>query len=79
MGFGGICIWQLIIILAIIVLLFGTKKLRGIGGDLGSAVKGFKKAVSDEDQTNAKSEQIEKSSNTQSKETVEKSKDDHKA
>ena len=43
MGFGGISIWQLIIILAIIVLLFGTKKLRGIGGDLGSAVKGFKK------------------------------------
>ena len=44
MGFGGISIWQLIIILAIIVLLFGTKKLRGIGGDLGSAVKGFKKS-----------------------------------
>ena len=42
MGFGGISIWQLVIILAIIVLLFGTKKLRGIGGDLGSAVKGFK-------------------------------------
>ena len=54
MGFGGISIWQLIIILAIIVLLFGTKKLRGIGGDLGSAVKGFKKAVSDDDQTSAK-------------------------
>ncbi|TMO27010.1 twin-arginine translocase subunit TatA [Pseudoalteromonas sp. S4492] len=79
MGFGGISIWQLIIILAIIVLLFGTKKLRGIGGDLGSAVKGFKKAVSDDDQTSAKSEKIEQASNTQSKETVEKSKDDHKA
>ena len=78
MGFGGISIWQLIIILAIIVLLFGTKKLRGIGGDLGSAVKGFKKAVSDDDQANAKSEKIEQASNTQSKETVEKSKDDHK-
>jgi len=72
MGFGGISIWQLIIILAIIVLLFGTKKLRGIGGDLGSAVKGFKKAVSDDDQANAKSEKIEQASNTQSK-------DDHKA
>ena len=55
------------------------KKLRGIGGDLGSAVKGFKKAVSDDDQTSAKSEQIEQASNTQNKETVEKSKDDHKA
>ncbi len=49
MGLGGISIWQLLIILAIIVLLFGTKKLRGLGGDLGSAVKGFKNAVSDPD------------------------------
>lgn len=47
MGIGGISIWQLLIILAIIVLLFGTKKLRNLGGDLGSAVKGFKKAVKD--------------------------------
>ena len=46
---GGISIWQLLIILAIIVLIFGTKKLRNLGGDLGSAVKGFKSAVSDED------------------------------
>ncbi|EOD55136.1 Sec-independent protein translocase subunit TatA [Aeromonas rivuli] len=45
---GGISIWQLLIIAAIVVLLFGTKKLRGIGGDLGAAVKGFKKAISDE-------------------------------
>lgn len=50
MGIGGISIWQLLIILAIVVLLFGTKKLKGIGGDLGGAVKGFKKAVSDDDQ-----------------------------
>ena len=46
---GGISIWQLLIIAVIIVLLFGTKKLRGVGSDLGSAVKGFKKAISDED------------------------------
>ena len=45
---GGISIWQLLIIAVIVVLLFGTKKLRGIGGDLGAAVKGFKKALSDE-------------------------------
>lgn len=48
MGFGGISIWQLVIVLGIIVLLFGTKKLRNIGGDLGSAVKGFKKAMKEE-------------------------------
>ncbi|AXV66674.1 MULTISPECIES: twin-arginine translocase TatA/TatE family subunit [Pseudoalteromonas] len=75
---SGISIWQLVIILAIIVLLFGTKKLRGIGGDLGSAVKGFKKAVSEDDKTSSNNEQIEQASNTQSKETAEKSKDDHK-
>ncbi len=50
MGIGGISIWQLLIVLAIVVLLFGTKKLKGIGSDLGGAVKGFKKAVkTDED------------------------------
>ena len=47
---GGISIWQLLIVLAIVALLFGTKKLRGIGGDLGGAIRGFKKAISDEDQ-----------------------------
>ena len=47
MGFGGISIWQLLIVLAIILLLFGSKKLRGLGGDLGSAVKGFRGAMKD--------------------------------
>ena len=46
---GGISIWQLLIIAVIVILLFGTKKLRNIGGDLGSAVKGFKNAMNDED------------------------------
>ncbi|WP_411359532.1 Sec-independent protein translocase subunit TatA [Pseudidiomarina salilacus] len=45
----GISIWQLLILLVIVVLLFGTKRLRSMGSDLGSAVKGFKKSVSDED------------------------------
>ena len=44
---GGISIWQLLIIAVIVVLLFGTKKLRNLGGDLGSAVKGFKNAIDD--------------------------------
>ena len=47
MGLGGISIWQLVIVLAIILLLFGSKKLRNIGGDLGKAVKGFKSAMKD--------------------------------
>ena len=45
---GGISIWQLAILVLIIVLLFGTKKLRTLGTDLGEAVKGFKKAMNEE-------------------------------
>ena len=41
----GISIWQLVIVLGIVILLFGTKKLRNLGGDLGSAINSFKKAV----------------------------------
>ena len=49
MGFGGISIWSLLLILAIVILLFGTKKLRNVGGDLGSAIKNFKKSVKSEE------------------------------
>ena len=54
---GGISIWQLVIVLVIVMLLFGTKKLRNMGADLGGAVKGFKKAVTDEEK-----KQLEKDS-----------------
>ncbi len=47
MGLGGISVWQLLIILLIVVVLFGTKRLGSIGKDLGGAVKGFRKAVDD--------------------------------
>ncbi len=43
----GFSIWQLAIVLGIVVLLFGTKKLRNIGGDMGSAINSFKKAMKD--------------------------------
>lgn len=43
----GISIWQLLIILAIVLLLFGAKRLRNLGGDLGASVKGFKNAMSE--------------------------------
>jgi sec-independent protein translocase protein TatA len=45
----GISPTQLLIILVIVALIFGTKKLRNMGGDIGGAVKGFKKAMKDED------------------------------
>ena len=47
MGIGGI--WQWVVVLAIILLLFGTKKLRNIGSDMGHAVRGFKKGMAAED------------------------------
>ena len=47
MGFG-INIWQLAIVLLIVVLIFGTKRLKSIGSDLGGAIKGFKKAIGDD-------------------------------
>lgn len=49
MGLGGISIWQLLIILVIVVLLFGTKRLGSLGSDLGSAIRGFRKSMSDDD------------------------------
>lgn len=57
MGIGGIGIWQLLIILAIVLLLFGTKRLRNLGGDLGGAIKGFKKAMTDDEQKNLTNDQ----------------------
>ena len=50
MGMGGISLWQLAIILLIVVVIFGTKKVRSIGGDLGGAIKGFRKAMGDTDE-----------------------------
>lgn len=45
---SGISIWQLLIVLLIVVMIFGTKKLRNMGGDLGGAVRSFKKAMNDD-------------------------------
>lgn len=47
MGFGSI--WHWLIVLLIVVLIFGTKRLKSVAGDLGGAVKGFKKAIDDKD------------------------------
>lgn len=51
----GIGIKELLLILLIIVLLFGTKKLKNIGSDLGAAIKGFRKSVNDEEDKQAAS------------------------
>ncbi len=58
MGLGGISIWQLLIVLLIVVLIFGTKRLKTIGGDFGGALKSFRKAMeSDEDKPRKEEEQ----------------------
>ena len=51
MGFG---IKELLVVLVIVILLFGTKKLKSMGTDLGGAIKGFKKSVADDEAENPK-------------------------
>ena len=60
MGFGGISIWQLLIILVIVLLLFGTKRLKNIGSDLGGAIKGFRKSMNDGEKNEGEKEDPEK-------------------
>lgn len=56
----GIGIWQLLIVLLIVVIVFGSKRLRNVGSDLGSAFRGFKKEMnSDESEEQSKSESLE--------------------
>ena len=45
---GAFSIWHLLIVLVIVILLFGTKRLKTIGSDMGNAIKGFRQAVKDE-------------------------------
>jgi len=59
MGMGGISIWQLLIVLVIVLLLFGTKKLRNLGSDLGGAVKGFRSTIKDSSSAEESSETTE--------------------
>ncbi len=47
--FGGFGLTELLVVLAIVLLIFGPKRLKSLGSDLGSAIKGFRKAVSDEE------------------------------
>ena len=53
----GPSIWQLLIVLAIVVLLFGTKRLKSLGADLGDAVKGFRSSIKDGEKAPAEDEE----------------------
>lgn len=64
---GGISMWQLLIVLAIIILLFGTRKLPNLGADLGKAIKGFRKSMDKEDDKSADKANIIEVDNTTKK------------
>jgi sec-independent protein translocase protein TatA len=49
MGLGGVSLWQLGIVLLIVVLVFGTKRLRSLGTDVGGALRSFRKAINEAD------------------------------
>jgi sec-independent protein translocase protein TatA len=72
----GISIWQLLIVLGIVILLFGTKKLRNIGGDLGGAIRGFKKSMNedDSDDKNTNPDSLEKGDKSSDSPAAEKDK-----
>jgi sec-independent protein translocase protein TatA len=55
---GSMSIWHWVIVLVIVALIFGTKKLRNIGEDMGSAVKGFKKGLQDPNEPDANAQQL---------------------
>ena len=55
MGLGGISLWQLLIVLLIVVLVFGTKRLKTLGGDLGGALKSFRSAMESDEEPDGES------------------------
>lgn len=76
----NISVTQLIILLAIVLLVFGTKRLRNLGGDLGTAIRGFRKGLNEEDEeNNSDPEQLSDSSNSDAstKNTSQSSKAEH--
>ena len=60
MGASGISVWQLLIVLLIVVLIFGTKRIKNIGGDLGGAIKSFRKGMTEADKAGDEISEIEK-------------------
>ncbi|OGB01058.1 MAG: preprotein translocase subunit TatA [Burkholderiales bacterium RIFCSPHIGHO2_12_FULL_61_11] len=69
---GGLSIWHWLIVLLIVVMVFGTKKLRNMGSDLGGAVKGFKDGMKEGGQTAADDKPAEQVTNSQSADKADK-------
>lgn len=64
---GSFSIWHWLVVLVVVALVFGTKKLRNLGGDLGGAVKGFKQAMNDEKTTSIIDHAVNETDNVSSK------------
>lgn len=75
MGLGGISIWQLLIVLAIVLVLFGGKRLKSLGGDLGSAIKGFKSSMKEGEQDDTQGQVNQQGGRTLDGEVTSKEKD----
>ncbi|MGY0399983.1 MAG: twin-arginine translocase TatA/TatE family subunit [Ostreibacterium sp.] len=75
---GGISIWQIAIIIVVIAVLFGGKRLRNLGGDLGASLKGFKKAMKDENATNIEHKSNDSNDIDTTAKMVEKEKEEEK-
>jgi sec-independent protein translocase protein TatA len=56
--FGGFGLTELLVVLAIVLLIFGPKRLKSLGSDLGSAIKGFRKAVTDDESKKLEDERV---------------------
>jgi len=65
---GSFSIWHWLIVLLVVVLLFGTKKLRNLGGDLGEAVKGFKKGLNNDEPAKLEADEAPKPTVTPTRE-----------
>jgi len=66
----GIGIKELLIVLVIVLLVFGTKRFRNMGGDIGEAIKGFRKAMKDEDKNESKPDELPENSKQSTKEDI---------
>lgn len=64
MGIGGISAWQLLIVLLIVIMLFGSRRIGSLGSDLGSAIRGFRKNVADDDPSVAENGVVESAKRT---------------
>jgi sec-independent protein translocase protein TatA len=71
---GGLSLWHWLIVLVIVVLVFGTKRLKNVGQDLGEAVKGFKKGMNEHDKQERLADEARREDAV--RDTVEKARDD---